>query len=302
MLLAISRFKVANSLQEDVEAAFGLLGREVFTDISDPSVFHLLTRWTDVESFRQWHSGRAQDAADTEVVFWNRVDGKEGPPGTVVDWLPMLSEYIATSDAVCYAVAAADGTIQACSAGMAAALDAGAEDLIGKSLFDFLAEHSRETVMNDVAAGRRLFRESSLLNFVSSRGERLTLECRLDVQPHSFAIVGCPPRRGSLAYMKTLEELNNRLAVEKREGARKEKELEHMNRKLEETLHQLDTAYWHLRKIREVLPICLDCGKVKTGDGSWESVVQYLKTNSEFLSHGYCPECYERAANALGQS
>jgi hypothetical protein len=113
--------------------------------------------------------------------------------------------------------------------------------------------------------------------------------------------VGCAPRRGSLAYLKTLEELNNLLAVEKRESARKEKELEHMNRKLEETLHQLDTAYWHLRKIREVLPICLDCGRVKTGDGSWETVVQYLRTNSEFLSHGYCPECYERAAGALEQ-
>jgi hypothetical protein len=110
--------------------------------------------------------GLKLEAAYTELVFWKRVghEGEAGTPRTVVDWLPLLSEYIATSDAVCYAVAAADSTIQACSAGMAAALDAGAEDLIGKSLFDFLAEHSRETVMNDVAAGRRLFRESSLLN------------------------------------------------------------------------------------------------------------------------------------------
>jgi heme-degrading monooxygenase HmoA len=57
-------------LKEDVESAFlnrpslvdsspGFIGLEVFTDVSDSSVFHLLTRWTDVESFRQWHSGPA---------------------------------------------------------------------------------------------------------------------------------------------------------------------------------------------------------------------------------------------------
>jgi hypothetical protein len=92
--------------------------------------------------------------------------------------------------------------------------------------------------------------------------------------------------------METLEDLNNRLAVEIRESARKGKALERVNQRLQETLHELDTMYWHLRKIQEVLPICLECGKVKTAEGTWQTLLEYLKANSRFLSHGYCPECY----------
>ena len=72
------------------------------------------------------------------------------------------------------------------------------------------------------------------------------------------------------------------------------KELECVNARLQHALDEIDNMYWHLRKIQEVLPICLECGKVKTGEGSWQTVVDYLKSNSQFLSHGYCPECYER--------
>lgn len=328
MVLAISRFKVANALRDDVEAAFlnrpglvdsspGFIGLEVFTDVSDSSVFHLLTRWTDEESYRQWHSSPAHrqshkgiptglklDPAYTQLVFWKRVgpETEAGAHETVADWLPLLSEFLATSEAVCYVVAKTDGTVQACSAGMAAAVEVAAEELIGRSIFDFMAAPSCAVVSSELAAGRRRLRECTLLNFHTALGERFTLECRLDVQPRTFALVGAHPRRQTHEYMQALEELNNRLAVEIRERARKEKELARVNRQLQDTLRELDTAYWHLRKIQEVLPICLDCGKVKTGDGNWQTVVEYLKANSQFLSHGYCPECYQRAAQSLDRT
>lgn len=61
------------------------------------------------------------------------------------------------------------------------------------------------------------------------------------------------------------------------------------------TAHErLQNSFWHLEKIQEVLPICMACGKVKTSEASWEEVIQYLKNNSKFLSHGYCPDCLER--------
>jgi len=120
------------------------------------------------------------------------------------------------------------------------------------------------------------------------------MECRLDVQPDSFALVGCALDRRTDTYTETLEDLNNRLAVEIRESARKGKELERVNGKLQRALDELNGMYWHLRKIQEVLPICLECGKVKTAEGSWQTLVEYLKANSQFLSHGYCPKCYER--------
>ena len=105
-------------------------------------------------------------------------------------------------------------------------------------------------------------------------------------------MIGCVSEQRTQAYMETLEDLNNRLAVEVRESARKGKELERVNVKLQQALDELDNMYWHLRKIQEVLPICLQCGKVKTGDGSWQTLMDYLKANSHFLSHGYCPDCY----------
>jgi hypothetical protein len=31
-------------------------------------------------------------------------------------------------------------------------------------------------------------------------------------------------------------------------------------------------------------------------------VVDYLRANSQFLSHGYCPECYHRAVRSMGNA
>ncbi len=57
----------------------------------------------------------------------------------------------------------------------------------------------------------------------------------------------------------------------------------------------LDDSFQSLIKIREVLHICIECGKVKTTGSSWEEVINYLKKQSQSLTHAYCPECYEKA-------
>jgi heme-degrading monooxygenase HmoA len=70
MIVALSRFKVANGLQAYVAQAFlnrprlvehseGFLGLEVFTDFRDSSVFYLSTRWASESAFRQWHASEA---------------------------------------------------------------------------------------------------------------------------------------------------------------------------------------------------------------------------------------------------
>jgi response regulator RpfG family c-di-GMP phosphodiesterase len=71
------------------------------------------------------------------------------------------------------------------------------------------------------------------------------------------------------------------------------------NLTLKSAYEQLDKSFWHLKKIQEVLPICMECSKVKNGDSSWENVADFLKKNSLFLSHGYCPECGEKMLNRL---
>ena len=70
MVVALSRFKVANGLEADVARAFrerpravehtpGFLWLEVFVDGRDASIFYLVTRWTDIESFETWHGSAA---------------------------------------------------------------------------------------------------------------------------------------------------------------------------------------------------------------------------------------------------
>jgi hypothetical protein len=44
----------------------------------------------------------------------------------------------------------------------------------------------------------------------------------------------------------------------------------------------------------------MQCGKVKTKEAEWESVVDYLKANEIFLSHGYCPTCADAISREYG--
>jgi len=74
------------------------------------------------------------------------------------------------------------------------------------------------------------------------------------------------------------------------------------NQTLKAAYDQLDKSFWHLRKIQEVLPICVMCGKVKTSDSSWEDLVKYVRDNSRFLSHGYCPECFKKAVTEINDN
>jgi heme oxygenase (mycobilin-producing) len=85
MILALSRFKVANGMEESVALAFlnrprlvenaeGFVSLEVFTDSSDPSVFYLSTRWTNETAFREWHSSKAHHASHQGIPKGLKLD------------------------------------------------------------------------------------------------------------------------------------------------------------------------------------------------------------------------------------
>jgi hypothetical protein len=66
--------------------------------------------------------------------------------------------------------------------------------------------------------------------------------------------------------------------------------------KLKEAKEELETSYWHLRRIQEYMPICCRCHKVRTNEeepASWMRLVDYLEANEILFTHGLCPECYE---------
>ncbi len=121
MVTVISRFRVRNGLEQDVRTAFlnrprlventsGFCGLDVLTDAKDPSIFLLLTRWQDEDSFQVWHRSDAHhqshefmprglklDAAFTSLTVGhglprpggahNLNDALEGETLAISDWL-----------------------------------------------------------------------------------------------------------------------------------------------------------------------------------------------------------------------
>lgn len=68
MIIALSRFTIANGMIDEVRAAFsrrphlvdevsGFLGMEVMSPRDKPAEIWLVTRWRDEQSYRDWHHG-----------------------------------------------------------------------------------------------------------------------------------------------------------------------------------------------------------------------------------------------------
>ncbi len=68
MLVALSRFTIANGMAEQVRSAFqqrrhlvddasGFLGMEVMSPVDNTAEIWLVTRWSDEQSYRTWHRG-----------------------------------------------------------------------------------------------------------------------------------------------------------------------------------------------------------------------------------------------------
>lgn len=107
---------------------------------------------------------------------------------------------------------------------------------------------------------------------------------RLDLHPDHFALLAERDHRSEDALRDELLAVNAELARLTRESTRQA-------RALEASRAELDQAYWFLEKMQEKLPICLRCEKVRTGADSWQSLHAFLLEHSDFLSHGYCPDC-----------
>ena len=251
MILAVSRFKVANGLEADVAKAFlrrprlvdrapGFLGLETFTEEKDCSIFYLVTRWTDTESFHAWHRSDAHhhshefiprglklDASYTQLVLLDRLSSPDETPTleeVTADGLPVLLWFLDQASGFCLASCARDGTIVACNEGLKRRL--GVKDLRGRRLWEVLTEPDASQVRARVTHGERLSGERFLLNFVDSEHAPFTLRCLVDVQPDSFLLVGEPTFREDEILQHELLRLNNDLATAHRESQRRARDLE----------------------------------------------------------------------------
>lgn len=174
------------------------------------------------------------------------------------------------------------GIIRHANAAVASSRDVSVEALVGEPLLSVLT-HDGASWATQCADAQRTG-ESFLLNFIDRLGAPFTLICDAEPQGDGWLIVGEPHREAEQRLHRELVDLNNQLAVLTRENARQRKQVE-------QAMEQLQASHWQLKKISEVLPICLRCHKVKGEGAQWEDLLDFLSANSQFLSHGYCPAC-----------
>ncbi|HIJ78424.1 MAG: hypothetical protein OEY01_04415 [Desulfobulbaceae bacterium] len=88
----------------------------------------------------------------------------------------------------------------------------------------------------------------------------------------------------------------------------REEELKKINKKLaseidfrkklemdkENVILQLKNALSEVRTLRDILPICSFCKKIRDDDGCWDQLEVYITNHSDTdFSHGICPDCLE---------
>ncbi|MBI5533861.1 MAG: response regulator [Deltaproteobacteria bacterium] len=67
-----------------------------------------------------------------------------------------------------------------------------------------------------------------------------------------------------------------------------------MERQRERLVVELETAAAKVKTLREMLPMCAWCGKVRNDHGYWRTVQAYLHEQAGTeVTHGICPECAE---------
>lgn len=285
-----------------VDLTPGFLGLETFTDAQHPEIFYLMTRWVDVESYRRWHGsadhrqshawipgGLKLDPSFTQVTVGDRIEPSGDAPvleAVVADAAGLVESFLAHSPSTCIAVVSADGTLRYCNGAFDEMLEQTPPGATGQPIATFLTEADAARLDVGTTEGRASRSTPVLLNFLRRNGMPVTLRCHVDVHGDQLVIIGEPEYQAHAAMQQVLVDLNNQLSAAARENARQKRELEQ--------------SYWRLKKIGELLPFCMECGKVETGGAKWEDLRTFFQSHGKFLTHGYCPDCATRLADEWG--
>lgn len=121
-------------------------------------------------------------------------------------------------------------------------------------------------------------------------GETFGTICVLDRKEHHYS----EKYRELLSAFCSTIDADLRLLVEIQERKMTEEE----NRKL---IAELRQALDNVKQLRQLLPICSYCKKVRDDEGYWQQLDQYLVDHSDTtLSHGICPDCIGKAKKDFG--
>ena len=233
----MSRFKVANGMEGAVADAFanrpglvdgwaGFLGLETFTDITDRSVFHLATRWTDRAAFHAWHHSAAHRASHRGMPKGLRLDPSftellelERLPPTgaldaawVLDASAALAAYLERTRMVHLVRCDAKGDIQFVNSAMADHLGLAADAVHGRSIFSCLVEHDADLLRQRLDAPS-VTSAAMTLNFCDVAGSPFTLLTQVTRYPDGCVIVGEAAIEHEARLQHQLVEVNVELAA-----------------------------------------------------------------------------------------
>jgi len=187
------------------------------------------------------------------------------------------------------AIMSADGEIRWASAGFQSILGRPVDEVVGTMVWTLLPSPDSERLRKVIQEGDSPIH--MLLNMLDAEGHPLSLDATVEVGAGGVALIGSRRAGDSQTLSEHLQALNNELAVLAREHARREREQRSTAEELQRVVDELNESYRHLKRIQEVIPICMRCSRVKPGDSEWLQVAEYLREHQIFLSHGYCPTC-----------
>lgn len=310
MVTVISRFRVANGMRAEVEAAFkhrpglvdgvpGFRGIEIHSDVCDPDIFYLYTVWEELDNFQQWHKSAAHHESHCGIPKGLKLDPTftqirvlyESSGDAAVE-AKFVTSFITKSHTTYLVEVDHAGIIRHCSASFTEAIGLSAADLKGRPFVSLLVEDDAITIAKVLESTQTP--DDILCNIVPADSVPLTIRCRVLHQAGRVLILGERLIDDEATALRQIIELNNELARLARTAQQQNRELSIAKQELATALAERDQSFWFIRKLHEVLPICMGCNKVRPGKSRWQDVVEFLHQNTKFLSHSYCPECLEK--------
>jgi hypothetical protein len=204
------------------------------------------------------------------------------------DALPLADDFVWQAETVHLLVLSPDATVARWNE---AARRAHAPLAEGMPVGRLLTANSASLLLATMEAARAGRVEGVLLTFSDGERYAFTLSCRVRWAEGACLLFGEPLSRREKQVAEELMELSSELARITRERAKVAAELS-------SALEALRESHWHVKKIQEFLPICAQCHRVpagEAGEGEWRHLVSFLADNGLLMTHGYCPECEERA-------
>jgi len=147
------------------------------------------------------------------------------------------------------------------------------EELMSRPFIEFVHPDDRERTLKQNAA-------------VRAGGQALSFENRYVCKDGSYRWLrwnAAPDSSGSVIYSVARDITASKKAEEERE----------------ELVRELQRALAEVRTLREILPICSYCKKVRDDENYWHTVESYISKHTDTrFSHGICPACYEKEVAA----